>query len=102
VSQTGTDIMYRHAPMYMHIYRYVQRQLANVMEVVGNDASQTGTDIIYRYVPIYMHIYRYVQRQLANAMEVVGNDSSQTGTILFVLKLLTISIDNIQVSLGTH
>jgi hypothetical protein len=38
----------------------------------------------------------YVQRQLANAMEVVGNDgANQVGTVLFVLKLLTISVDDI-------
>jgi hypothetical protein len=69
---------------------YVQRQLANAICIVPI------------FTDIYAYIHRYVQRQLANAMEVVGNDSSQTGTILFVLKLLTISIDNIQVSLETH
>ena len=69
---------------------YVQRQLANAICNVPI------------FTTVHAYIHRYVQRQLANAMEVVGNDSSQTGTILFVLKLLTISIDNIQVSLGTH
>ena len=64
-----------------------QRRHIEIFQSISCNTSLLSAEIDIDSKPI--------QRQLANAMELVGDSSGQVGTILFVLKLLTMGIDDI-------